>query len=68
MKSLELKNLGVQEMNTAEMSQVEGGGIVNNTLNEVLGTLATSLNAVGADTSVFLNKTVTNVLKLVWSL
>ena len=68
MKSLELKNLNVQEMNTAEMSQVEGGGIVNNTLAEVLTSLSTALNAVGADTSTFLNKTVTNVLKLVWSL
>jgi len=68
MKSLELKNLNVQEMNTAEMSQVEGGGIVNNTLTEVLTSLSTALNAVGADTSTFLNKTVTNVLKLAWSL
>ncbi|KIA93131.1 hypothetical protein OC25_13910 [Pedobacter kyungheensis] len=68
MKSLELNNLGVQEMNKTEMSQVEGGGIVNNTLNEVLASLSTALNSVGADTSTFLNKTVTNVLKLVWSL
>lgn len=29
MKKLELKNLGVQEMNTAEMSTIEGGGIIN---------------------------------------
>jgi bacteriocin-like protein len=68
MKSLELKNLGVKEMNTTEMSQVEGGGIVNNTLNELLASLSVTLNAVGADTSAFLNKTITNVLKLVWSL
>ncbi|MGN7987114.1 bacteriocin [Pedobacter sp. 22226] len=68
MKSLELKNLGVKEMNTTEMSQVEGGGIVNNTLNELLASLSGALNSVGADTSTFLNKTVTNVLKLVWSL
>ena len=68
MKSLDLKNLNVQEMNTTEMSQVEGGGIVNTTLNEVLASLSGTLNAVGADTSSFLNKTVANVLKLVWSL
>ena len=68
MKRLELNNLCVQEMNKTEMSQVEGGGIVNNTLNEVLASLSTALNSVGADTSTFLNKTVTNVLKLVWSL
>lgn len=29
MKNLELKNFGVQEMNTAEMSTIEGGGIIN---------------------------------------
>jgi len=68
MKSLELKNLGVKEMNTTEMSQVEGGGIVNTTLSDLLASLSGTLNAVGADTSAFLSKTLTNVLKLVWSL
>lgn len=68
MKSLKLENLGVQEMNKIEMSQVEGGGTVNTTLTEVLASLSTTLNAVGADTSSFLNKTLSNVLKLVWSL
>ncbi|WP_367864616.1 hypothetical protein [Pedobacter sp. WC2423] len=29
MKNPELKNFGVQEMNTAEMSAIEGGGIIN---------------------------------------
>ncbi|MET4141506.1 hypothetical protein [Pedobacter sp. UYP1] len=29
MKNLALKNFGVQEMNTAEMSKIEGGGIIN---------------------------------------
>jgi len=29
MKNLELKNFGVQEMNTTEMSTIEGGGIIN---------------------------------------
>jgi len=29
MKNLEFKNLGVQEMNTTEMSTIEGGGIIN---------------------------------------
>ncbi|MEN0053007.1 MAG: hypothetical protein AAGC65_05025 [Mucilaginibacter sp.] len=27
MKNLELKNLGVQEMNTTEMTKVNGGGL-----------------------------------------
>lgn len=29
MKSTALKNFGVQEMNAAEMSTIEGGGIIN---------------------------------------
>lgn len=29
MKNPELKNFGVQEMNTTEMSTIEGGGIIN---------------------------------------
>lgn len=29
MKNPELKNFGVQEMNTTEMSAIEGGGIIN---------------------------------------
>ncbi|WP_342332601.1 hypothetical protein [Pedobacter sp. FW305-3-2-15-E-R2A2] len=34
MKSLELKNLGVQEMNDIEMKYVEGGG-----LTEIIGSV-----------------------------
>ncbi|MDR6784695.1 hypothetical protein ABIE26_003341 [Pedobacter africanus] len=68
MKKLELKNLGVQEMNTAEMAKVEGGGLLNDALKGLLGSVTGTLNTIGNDTSAFLNKTLTNVLKLVWSL
>lgn len=51
MKNLELKNLGVQEMNTTEMSAIEGGGI--------LGDLASGLfNEVVSITNNFLKSTV----------
>ncbi|NQX40421.1 hypothetical protein SAMN05421820_105308 [Pedobacter steynii] len=68
MKNLELKNLGVQEMNVAEMTKVEGGGLLNDILTGVVGSVVGTVNAVAADASVFLNKTLTNVLKFVWSL
>lgn len=68
MKNLELKNLGVQEMNTVEMTKVEGGGIVGGILDSLLTSVAGTLNTLGADTSAFLSKTLTNVMKFVWSL
>lgn len=68
MKNLELKNLGVQEMNTVEMTKVEGGGLVGGILDGLLGSVAGTLNTLGKDTSDFLTKTLANVLKLVWSL
>ncbi|MCX2452603.1 hypothetical protein OQX61_15100 [Pedobacter sp. PLR] len=68
MKNLELKNLGVQEMNTEEMTKVEGGGLVGGILDGLLTSIAGTLNTLGTDTSAFLSKTLTNVLKLVWSL
>lgn len=68
MKKLELKNLGVQEMNSAEMAKVEGGGLLNNALSDLLTSLSGTLNAVVSDTSSFLNKTLNNVLKFVWGL
>lgn len=68
MKNLELKNLGVQEMNTAEMTKVEGGGIIGGILDSLLTSVAGTLNTLGADTSAFLTKTLNNVMKFVWSL
>lgn len=68
MKNLELKNLGVQEMNTAEMTKVEGGGIIGGILDSLLTSVSGTLNTLGADTSAFLTKTLNNVMKFVWSL
>ncbi len=68
MNKLELNNLGVQEMNTAEMTKVEGGGLLGGILDGLLTSVVGTVNSVAADTSAFLRKTLTNVLKLVWSL
>nr|WP_068890006.1 hypothetical protein [Pedobacter panaciterrae] len=68
MNKLELNNLGVQEMNTTEMTKVEGGGLLGGILNGLLTSVVGTVNSVAADTSTFLSKTLTNVLKLVWSL
>jgi hypothetical protein len=68
MKNLELKDLGVQEMNAAEMTTVEGGGLLNNALSGLLTSTGGLLNSLGTDLSGFLNKTIANVVKFVWSL
>jgi hypothetical protein len=50
MKNLKLENLGVQEMNTADMTTVNGGGfgdiILNVNLKPVLDLLANILGSV----------------------
>jgi hypothetical protein len=68
MKNLELKNLGVQEMNTAEMTKVNGGGLLGGIIDGLLSSVAGTVNAVTADLSTFLNKTLVNVAKFVWGL
>ncbi|MBE9599085.1 hypothetical protein [Pedobacter sp. MC2016-24] len=68
MKNLELKNLGVQEMNANEMTTVEGGGLLNSALNGTLTSAGSLVNSLGTDLSSFLNKTLANVFKFVWSL
>nr|WP_199075231.1 hypothetical protein [Pedobacter sp. ASV19] len=68
MKNLELKNLGVQEMNTAEMTKVNGGGLLGGILDGLLSSVAGTVNSVTADLSTFLNKTLVNVAKFVWGL
>jgi hypothetical protein len=51
MKKLELNNLGVQEMNTTEMTNVNGGGFgdinININLEPVLSFLASLLTGLG---------------------
>lgn len=68
MKNLELKDLGVQEMNMTEMTKVEGGGLLGDALTNILNSVGGTVSSVVSDTSAFLNKTLTNVLKFVWSL
>ena len=45
MKNLELKDLGVQELNTKEMSTIEGGGLLGDIFG-VVGAVSTTLNGV----------------------
>lgn len=68
MKNLELKDLGVQEMNTAEMTQVEGGGLIWDTLNATLGIVTTTAGNVIKDTTAFVNKQVGTLLAAIFSL
>jgi len=46
MKNLELKNLGVQEMNATEMTTIEGGGLIAD-LGAVIGGVFGVVNAAG---------------------
>lgn len=46
MKNLKLENLGVQEMNTTEMSNVNGGDGLTDLLGGILGLVGTILGAV----------------------
>jgi bacteriocin-like protein len=46
MKNLKLENLGVQEMNTTEMANVNGGDALTDLLANILGLLGTIIGAV----------------------
>jgi hypothetical protein len=46
MKNLKLENLGVQEMNTTEMTNVNGGNALTDLLANILGLLGTIVGAV----------------------
>ncbi|MGN8070656.1 hypothetical protein [Mucilaginibacter sp. 22184] len=67
MKNLELKELGVQEMNTAEMTKVNGGGplsdLLVNTLFVALGGVSILVN----NTVQFVGYTVNSLLSFVKS-
>jgi hypothetical protein len=69
MKRLDLNNLGVQEMNTVEMTKVEGGGLLGGlglgNLTGGLGTVTTPVKTILNDTFSFLNKQLSNVQSLV---
>ena len=67
MKNLELKELGVQEMNTTEMTKVNGGGplsdLLVNTLFVALGGVSILVN----NTAQFVGYTVNSLLNFIKS-
>jgi hypothetical protein len=68
MKKLELNNLGVQEMNSVEMTKTEGGGILWSSLSALLGNVGTTVNSVLGDTSQFVSKQLATVFSLIRTL
>nr|WP_068893311.1 hypothetical protein [Pedobacter panaciterrae] len=68
MKKLELNNLGVQEMNSAEMAKTEGGGLLWSSLGALLGNVTATANSVLADTSQFLSKQLATVFSFIRTL
>ncbi|ATP56074.1 hypothetical protein CPT03_06175 [Pedobacter ginsengisoli] len=68
MKKLELNNLGVQEMNSVEMTKTDGGGIVWSSLSALLGNVTATANAVLGDTTQFLTKQLATVFSFIRTL
>ncbi|SHG90840.1 hypothetical protein [Pedobacter caeni] len=68
MKSLELKNLDVQEMSATEMTTVEGGGLLGDFLTGTLAVVVTAAGTVVKDTVTYAVKQVTTVLGAIFSL
>jgi hypothetical protein len=64
MKNLELKELGVQEMNTAEMTNVNGGGLGDILININLQPVFNFLSGVLNDTGSFLTKQLGSLFQL----
>lgn len=67
MKKLELKNLDVQEMNTAEMSKVNGGGLLNDLLFNTVATVGSTVNILTANTVSFLSYTLNKLVGIILS-
>ena len=67
MKNLELKELGVQEMNTAEMTKVEGGGILNDLLFNTVTTVGATVNILATNTVNFLGYTLNKLVGVILS-
>ncbi|WP_449437357.1 hypothetical protein [Pedobacter steynii] len=68
MKKLELNNLGVQEMNSVEMTKTDGGGIVWSSLSALLGNVTATANSVLGDTTQFLTKQLATVFSFIRTL
>jgi hypothetical protein len=67
MKKLELKNLDVQEMNTAEMSKVNGGGILNDLLFNTVATVGATVNILATNVVSFLGYTLNKLVGVILS-
>jgi len=67
MKNLKLENLGVQEMNTTEMTKVEGGGFLNDLLFNTLATVGLTAGILLINALAFVKKEVNDVLTTVLS-
>lgn len=68
MKSLELKNLDVQEMSSIEMTTVEGGGLLGDFLTGTLNVVITTAGTVVKDTVAYAVKQISTVLGAIFSL
>ncbi len=68
MKKLELNNLGVQELNSVEMTKTDGGGIVWSSLSALLGNVTATANSVLGDTTQFLTKQLATVFSFIRTL
>jgi len=67
MRNLELKNLGVQEMNATEMAKIEGGGLIAN-IGALIGGIFGVVNAVGTVVTNTVNFAFTQLTTILGSL
>ncbi|MEN0053009.1 MAG: hypothetical protein AAGC65_05035 [Mucilaginibacter sp.] len=67
MKKLELKNLDVQEMNTTEMSKVNGGGILNDLLSNTVATVGITVSVLATNLVGFLGYTLNKLVGAILS-
>lgn len=68
MKNLELRTLDVQEMSKAEMTTIEGGGLLGDFLTGTLTVVTTAVSNVVKDTAAYAVKQVGTVLSAIFSL
>lgn len=67
MKKLELKDLGVQEMNTTEMTKVDGGGILGDLIGNTVATVALTAGVIAYNTVAFLQFSLTKLVGFILS-
>ncbi|WPU93257.1 hypothetical protein SNE25_28455 [Mucilaginibacter sabulilitoris] len=67
MKKLELKELGVQEMNTTELTTVEGGGLLGDLLSNTLATVVGTTSILANNALSFVGYTVNKLVGVILS-